>query len=182
MDEKSVDKRNEQMNDTPEDLRALSAEVGRLLRKQRKTLATAESCTGGLVSHLITETPGSSTYFIGGIIAYSNEVKEHLLGVAHRTLVEKGAVSAECAAEMAQGARQRLGADIAISVTGIAGPTGGTDEKPVGLTYIHLSASDTEWGERHLWSGTRSDNKVASARAILLLLKRYLTQRATVSR
>ena len=163
------------VTDTLQELRALSAEVGRLLRERGKTLATAESCTGGLIGHIITETPGSSAYFLGGIIAYSNTVKERLLGVRPETLNEEGAVSAACAAEMAQGARVRLGADIGISVTGIAGPSGGTDEKPVGLTYLHLSAKDTEWGERHIWSGTRADNKLASARAALLLLKRYLT-------
>ena len=153
----------------------LSAKIGRLLREHRKTVATAESCTGGLIGHLITEVPGSSTYFRGGIIAYSNEVKEGVLGVSPQTLATVGAVSAACAAEMAQGARRLLGTDIAVSVTGIAGPTGGTPEKPVGLTYIHLSAPDCEFGERHIWQGTRSENKRASARAALLLIQRYLT-------
>lgn len=157
-----------------DELSALAEEVGRLLKARGLTLATAESCTGGLIGHLITEIPGSSAYFVGGIIAYSNEVKERLLGVSAETLAREGAVSARCAAEMARGARERLAADVAVSVTGIAGPTGGTPEKPVGLTYIHLSTPDAEHGERHLWQGTRWENKRASARAALLLVKRYL--------
>ncbi len=159
---------------TDADLVALSAEVGRLLNEHGKTVATAESCTGGLIGHLITEVPGSSSYFKGGIIAYSNEVKEGVLGVSGETLATVGAVSAACAAEMARGARLLLGVDIAVSVTGIAGPGGGTPKKPVGLTYIHLSASDCEYGERHMWRGTRAENKRASARAALLLIRRYL--------
>ncbi len=157
-----------------EEMQSLAAEVGQLLRAQGKTLATAESCTGGLVGHLITEIPGSSEYFVGGIIAYSNSVKEQVLGVSVQTLLSEGAVSARCAAEMARGARERLAADIAVSITGIAGPGGGTPEKPVGLTYIHLSAADCEHGERHVWQGSRSENKLSSARAALRLVLRYL--------
>lgn len=158
-----------------EQIRMLTTQVGQLLREKGQTLATAESCTGGLVGHLITEIPGSSDYFVGGIIAYSNDVKERVLGVSRHTLVEHGAVSGECAQEMARGARERLTADIAVSITGIAGPGGGTPEKPVGLTYIHLSAPDCEHGERYIWQGTRSENKLASARAALTLVHRYLT-------
>ena len=159
-----------------EEERVLARAVGELLRERGLTLATAESCTGGLIGHLITEIPGSSHYFLGGIISYSNEVKHRLLGVRQKTLETVGAVSAECAREMAHGARDRLGADLAVSVTGIAGPGGGTPAKPVGLTYIHLVAPDWEGGERHIWQGTRSENKRASARAALALILRYLRE------
>lgn len=153
----------------------LARAVGELLQQSGKTLGTAESCTGGLVGHLITEVPGSSAYFQGGIIAYSNEVKQRILGVRRETLERAGAVSAECAAEMAQGARRVLGVDIAVSITGIAGPSGSTPEKPVGLTYIHLSAAGYEQGERHVWSGNRRENKERSAEAALRLVLRYLS-------
>ncbi len=157
-----------------EDVVELSRKVGEKLRESRKTLATAESCTGGLIGHLITEIPGSSRYYLGGVIAYQNEVKHRILGVRQETLETVGAVSAECAREMAQGIRRLVYADVGISVTGIAGPTGGTPEKPVGLTYIHLSAADCEYGEVFVWRGNRHENKQASARAALLLLLRYL--------
>ncbi len=157
-----------------EDVVALSREVGAGLRESGKTLATAESCTGGLVGHLITEVPGSSHYFLGGVVAYHNDVKHRILGVKQETLDTVGAVSAECAKEMAQGIRRLVHADIGVSVTGIAGPTGGTPEKPVGLTYIHLSAPDCEYGEVFVWKGGRHENKWASARAALRLVLRFL--------
>ena len=110
-----------------------------LLRERGLTLATAESCTGGLVSARLTDVPGSSAVFVGGVVAYSNDVKAAQLGVPEAVLREHGAVSAETAAEMARGARERLGADVAVSVTGVAGPDGGTEEKPVGLVFLHAS-------------------------------------------
>jgi nicotinamide-nucleotide amidase len=110
---------------------ALEVMIGQLLQKHRLTLATAESCTGGLIGHRLTDVPGSSDYFLGGIIAYSNEIKERLLGVQLETLQAHGAVSAETAIEMARASRV-LGADVAVSVTGIAGPGGGTADKPSG--------------------------------------------------
>lgn len=121
------------------DNETLAGAVGALLVARGATLAVAESCTGGLIGTLITDVPGSSRYFRGGILAYSNDVKESLLGVKHDTLVSRGAVSLETAREMAGGAAARLGATYALSVTGIAGPGGGTDAKPVGLVCIGLA-------------------------------------------
>jgi PncC family amidohydrolase len=152
----------------------LEQEVGDLLTRGGLTLAVAESCTGGLLGHRITAVSGSSAYFQGGVISYSNEAKEHILCVPHQTLVEHGAVSEETALAMARGARHLLDTDIALSVTGIAGPTGGTAEKPVGLVYIGLAAEGVEICEKHIWQGDRSQNKEQSAEAALDLLLRYL--------
>lgn len=140
------------------------------------TLAAAESCTGGLVGDLITDVSGSSEYFLGSAGTYSNEAKMRLLGVREETLVAHGAVSVETAAEMAQGARRLYAADIAVSVTGIAGPTGGTAEKPVGLVYIHVSAPDYEHGERFVWGMSRVRNKRLSAEAALRMVLATLSQ------
>jgi nicotinamide-nucleotide amidase len=156
---------------------AVEQRVGVLLAEQGLTIATAESCTGGLLSHRITDVPGSSVYFLGGIVAYAYEAKETLLGVQHETLLARGAVSEDTAREMAQGARQRLGADVGLSVTGIAGPAGGMPGKPVGLTYIALSAPDAEYCQRHVWQGDRLANKEQSAEAALHLLMDYLRKR-----
>ncbi|MCC7352289.1 MAG: CinA family protein [Anaerolineae bacterium] len=152
----------------------LEERVGELLVRQGLTLAVAESCTGGLVGHRLTNVPGSSRYFMGGVIAYDNSAKERALGVRRSTLNDYGAVSAATAQELAQGAHRLFDTDIAVSVTGIAGPGGSTPGKPVGLTYIHLSAHETEWGERHVWQGDREANKAQSAEAALDLLRRYL--------
>ena len=154
---------------------ALEITIGEILTAKNLTLALAESCTGGLVGHRLTEVPGSSTYFLGGIVAYAYDAKERLLGVKHDTLYRHGAVSAKTALEMARGARHALGTDLGLSVTGIAGPSGGTPDKPVGLTYIALSARDDKRCERHVWAGDRSENKVLSAEAALDLLLRYLS-------
>ena len=148
--------------------------VGRLLTEQGLTIAVAESCTGGLIAHQLTNVPGSSAYFIGGVVAYSNEVKERVLGVSSEILSLYGAVSEECAREMARGARCLFGADVAISSTGIAGPTGGTPEKPVGLVYVALATPDLERCERHLWQGDRLENKLQTSEAALEMLRRYL--------
>jgi len=153
--------------------------IGQLLIAQRLTLALAESCTGGLLGHRITNVAGSSEYFAGGVVAYINEVKERLLGVSHATLVAYGAVSEQTALEMARGARRLLATDVALAVTGIAGPGGGTPEKPVGLVYVALSASDLERCERHVWSHDRAGNKAASAEAALSMLLEYLEGRRT---
>lgn len=152
-------------------------EIGALLQAQGLSLVTAESCTGGLVAHRITDVPGSSAYFLGGFVTYANEAKEELLGVRHETILSHGAVSEETALEMARGARQRMGADLGISTTGIAGPTGGTPEKPVGLVYVALSAPDVELCRRHVWQGDRLANKEQSAEASLQLLLSYLQAR-----
>ena len=134
------------------------------------TLATAESCTGGLLAHLLTEVPGSSEYFSGGIVCYTNEAKVTVAGVPRETLEAHGAVSAQVAVAMAEGVRARLGADVAVAVTGIAGPGGGSEAKPVGLTYVALADAAGHEVRRHLWHGDRHENKLASAEAALMLL------------
>lgn len=154
---------------------SLAQDVGDLLRAKNLSIVTAESCTGGMIGHLLTEVPGSSAYFWGGIIAYSNEVKHRVLQVQHITLTNFGAVSEQVAREMARGARRMLEADIALSVTGIAGPDGGTDEKPVGLTYIGLATPDIAVVERHVWEGDRSANKQYSADAALKMVIEHLS-------
>lgn len=148
--------------------------VGELLRRRGLRLAVAESCTGGLVSDLITNVSGSSTYFMGGVIAYAYEAKVRLLGVSWRTLEKHGAVSQETVLEMACGVRKALAADIGISVSGIAGPGGGTPEKPVGLTWIGLSTEGGDEAYRYVWEGDRLAVKEKSARQALRLLKEYL--------
>ncbi|MGQ9477425.1 MAG: CinA family protein [Candidatus Bipolaricaulia bacterium] len=153
----------------------LEEEIGALLRERGLTLATAESCTGGLLGHMITNVPGSSDYFLGGVVAYSNAAKERLLGVRAETLAKEGAVSEAVALEMARGARRLFGADLALATTGIAGPGGGTEEKPVGLIYIALVTPDRELCERHIWSSDREGNKRRSAERALELLLGYLS-------
>ncbi len=113
--------------------------VAELLKKHKRTVATAESCTGGLIAKLLTDIPGSSEYFIEGVVAYANEAKTRLLGVPAQLIAERGAVSRQVAVAMALGCRAKSGADFALSTTGIAGPTGGTPENPVGLVYIALA-------------------------------------------
>ena len=152
--------------------------VGQLLVEQQLTLGVAESCTGGLITHRLTNVPGSSNYLLGGVVAYAYDVKERVLNVRHDTLYEHGAVSRETALEMARGARRLLGSDVAIAVTGIAGPSGGTPEKPVGLVYVALSARDFERCERYVWSGNRLQNKQQSSQAALEMLCEYLEGRA----
>ncbi len=132
-------------------------------------LALAESCTGGLLGHRVTQLAGASAYFLGGVVAYANEVKERLLGVRSETLEAHGAVSRETALEMARGARQAFGAQVALAVTGIAGPTGGTAEKPVGLTWIAVVAPGTERAERFVFHGDREANKRQAAEKALAL-------------
>ncbi len=138
------------------------------------TLATAESCTGGLVGHLLTEVPGSSACFRGGIVAYADEIKRDLLGVPVDVLAAHGAVSAQVSVAMAEGARARLECDLGVSVTGIAGPAGGTPAKPVGLVYVAVSGPGGCEVERHLWPGDRSANKRDSAEAALEMVLRRL--------
>lgn len=139
-----------------------------------RTLAFAESCTGGALSARIVSVPGSSRYFLGSIVAYSNELKMHALGVEESTLIRYGAVSEECALEMARGARKLTGADIAVSTTGIAGPDGGTPEKPVGLVYVALSATDSETCARNVWPQGRAECIERSVQEALRLLLNYI--------
>lgn len=134
------------------------------------TLATAESCTGGLVGHLLTETSGSSAYYVGGLISYSNELKERELGVDRRTIQRHGAVSAQTCVAMAEGARRRYGASVGVAITGIAGPDGGSAAKPVGLTYVAVADEAGHDVRRHAWQGDRHANKVQSADAALRLV------------
>ena len=148
--------------------------VGTLLKKKGISVSVAESCTGGLLSHLFTNISGSSTYYQGGIISYSNEVKSSLLKVPYKLIKEKGAVSPEVAKEMAKGVRKICATDIGIGITGIAGPTGGTLQKPVGLIYIALSTSQGEISRKFLFSGNREDIKWRSSQTALDLLRRHL--------
>lgn len=156
---------------TPE---PLESRVGQALKARGWTLAVGESCTGGLLSHRLTQVPGSSQYFLGGVVAYSNSAKQALLGVDELTLTEHGAVSEETAKEMARGARSAFLVHVGVSVTGIAGPDGGTPDKPVGLTYVGVVTPTGERVERFEWSGDREANKQASAEAALGLLLQTL--------
>jgi len=155
---------------TDEELLDLAERVGASCRAERRTLATAESCTGGLVAHLITEVPGSSQYFLGGLVTYSDEVKTALADVPPSVLDAHGAVSAQVAVAMAEGVRRRLGVDVAVAVTGVAGPDGGTDAKPVGLTYVAVADAAGDDVRRHVWAEDRSGNKRSSAAAALSLV------------
>ncbi len=143
------------------------AEIVAKLKAQGKTLAAAESCTGGLAAKLITDVPGSSAYFLGGVVAYSDPVKTKLLGVRAGTLKKYGAVSAECAREMAAGARKVFGSDYAFSVTGIAGPAGGTEAKPAGLVFFGLAGPRGSAVFRRQFRGARSFVRACAANFIL---------------
>jgi PncC family amidohydrolase len=152
------------------DLVELATHLQALFLDRGLTLATAESCTGGLVAHLITEVAGSSGYLRGGIVAYADEAKEGLLDVPGDVLAAHGAVSAQVARAMAEGAVMRFGTDVGVAVTGIAGPGGGSPAKPVGLTYVAARAHGTNEVRRFLWTGDRAANKRASAAAALRLV------------
>jgi nicotinamide-nucleotide amidase len=171
----------------------LEARIGELLRRRGLRLAVAESCTGGLLGHRITNIPGSSTYYVGSVTAYAYEAKVRLLGVRWATLEKYGAVSQETALEMARGVRLALAADVGLSITGIAGPGGGTLDKPVGTVWIGLSAtsarqessnsevkeiaSDFEKAWSYLWKGDRLQIKEQSAEQALSLLIAYLSSK-----
>jgi PncC family amidohydrolase len=163
-------------------LAALAADLQRTCLAAGLTVATAESCTGGLVAHAITANAGSSGYFVGGVVSYSNEAKHELIGVPNELIAEHGAVSPEVATAMAVGVRDRLGADLGVAVTGIAGPDGGTAEKPVGLVYIGLAdrAGRLE-SRRYLWDGDRATNIAASAAAALAWTDEWAAARADAS-
>jgi PncC family amidohydrolase len=148
--------------------------IGKLLRQRGLRLAVAESCSGGRLADHITDIPGSSDYFVGGVVAYAYEAKVALIHVSWDTLRKYGAVSRETVIEMARGVRSALGADIGVSLSGIAGPSGGTPEKPVGTTWIGLSANDGEWARMFGFEGTRRANKEAAAQAALQFVLDYL--------
>lgn len=152
----------------------LESRIGDIMNQKRLTLAAAESCTGGLVSSRITDVPGSSAYFLGGVVAYSYEAKASLLGVSWDTLNKYGAVSRETVIEMARGARKLFNADIAVSISGIAGPGGGTDAKPVGTVWVGLSASGGEEARHFVWEGDRILNKQLSSEAAMQFILDYL--------
>ncbi len=152
----------------------ISSAIGKRLKQGEVMLATSESCTGGLIGNLITETPGSSAYYKGGIIAYSNELKERLLGVRHETLEQYGAVSEETAVEMARGCLAATGADYAIATTGISGPTGGTDEKPRGLVYIAIASRNEVVCNRYVFTTTRQQHQQRTANQALFDLYKLL--------
>jgi nicotinamide-nucleotide amidase len=159
-----------------EDDRPLAAMVLDLCREQGLTLATAESCTGGLVAARLTSVPGSSDVFVGGVVAYSNEVKARELGVPEATLEQFGAVSEEAAEAMTAGARERLGADVAVSVTGVAGPGGGTPEKPVGLVFLHAQGPSGSLARRLDFPGDREAIRGRATAAALHLVRTLLSQ------
>jgi nicotinamide-nucleotide amidase len=159
-----------------EDARPVEELVLDAARGQGLSLGTAESCTGGLVAARLTSVPGASDAFRGGIVAYENDVKLAQLAVPEETLAAHGAVSAETAAAMAVGARESLGADVAIAVTGVAGPDGGTPEKPVGLVYLHASSSDAEQGRELRLPGDREAIRRRAAAAALHLVRELLAR------
>jgi PncC family amidohydrolase len=152
----------------------LEADVGRALQARGWTLAVAESCTAGLIGHSVTRVSGSSAYFLGGVISYANRIKVALLGVSPATLETDGAVSQATAEQMAAGARSRLGADVGLSVTGIAGPGGGSADKPVGLTWIAADGPDGIRSQRFIFDGDRASVRRQAAESALRLLLSYL--------
>lgn len=157
-----------------QDLLSLTFSVAKALVAQNLTISTAESCTGGLLSHVLTGTSGSSSYFVGGVVAYSNTIKEKILGVEAETLQAYGAVSEQTAQEMADGIRVRFGTDIGLSTTGVAGPTGGTPSKPVGLVWMGISTpGKTKTFECH-FKGERLEIMHSTVIEILRNLLNYL--------
>jgi PncC family amidohydrolase len=161
----------------------LEAEIARLIREYQSKrgrfliIGTVESATGGRIADRITNVPGSSDYFKGSVVAYSNEAKIALLGVKRATLEKYGAVSEQTALEMARGGRKLLDVDICVSDTGIAGPSGATPEKPVGLFYLGLAARDASLSQEHAFPGNREENKRDAAEAALSILRQYLLRR-----
>jgi len=153
---------------------SLAERAGELLVEAKLSLAVAESCTGGMLGSLLTAVPGSSTYFRGGVISYADSVKEKLLGVPAEVIKEKGAVSAETALEMARGVRRLISADVGVSITGVAGPGGGSVAKPVGTTYVALVGPSLEPVEHRIWPGDRAVNRESSARLALQIIVDYL--------
>ncbi|MFC1977446.1 CinA family protein [Chloroflexota bacterium] len=154
---------------------SIEQDVGNLLRQKGLTLGLVESATGGLISHLITNVPGSSDYYQGSVTTYSNEAKIKVVGVKEDTVNKYGAVSSQVAEEMARGGRKVLDADICLADTGIAGPGGATPGKPVGLFYIGLSHQAGTYSQQHNFQSDREQNKCSAAEAALGWLREYLT-------
>ena len=153
---------------------SLEQEIGDLLRQEGLTLGVVESATGGLISHLITNVPGSSDYYKGSVTAYSNEAKIKIVGVKKDTIEQYGAVSHQVAEEMALGGRKLMAVDVCLADTGIAGPTGATPGKPVGLFYLGFSHRGGTYSQRHEFQGDREQNKRSAAEAALSWLREYL--------
>lgn len=153
---------------------SLEEEIGNLLRQRGLTLGVVESATGGLISHRITNVPGSSDYYKGSVTAYSNEAKTGLIGVAKESIDKFGAVSHQAAEEMARGGKKTLNVDICLADTGIAGPGGATEEKPVGLFYLGLASPSGIFSQKHVFSGNREQNKQDAAETALGWLKEHL--------
>jgi len=154
----------------------LLEQVSSKLIKEKLTLATAESCSGGLIAHILTNISGSSNYFIRGFVTYSNESKMELLDVDEDLLIKYGAVSKQVVKAMAEGTRKKSNVDIGIATTGIAGPTGGTIEKPVGLVYVAVSTKDETVVEKFQFSGSRIDNKESICNAALQMLFKIINR------
>ena len=152
---------------------ALEKQIGSLLRKHGKTISIAESCTGGLISYRITNVPGSSNYYDCSVIAYINQSKIDILHVSPETLKKFGAVSRQTAIEMAQGIKQVSGSDLALAVTGIAGPGGGTPKKPVGLVYVCLASDESVVCKEFKFKGKRKEIKLQASEAALEMTKKY---------
>ncbi|MDH3365877.1 MAG: CinA family protein [Thermoplasmata archaeon] len=148
--------------------------VGAKLRDSRRTVAVAESCTGGKLGDALTDIPGSSDYFLGGVISYSNNAKIDILGVDKSVILEEGAVSKNVAKMMAEGVRTVFGADIGIGITGIAGPTGATPSKPVGLVYIAVCSSERNECAKEVFEGSRTSVKNQAVARTLQLLDEFL--------
>ena len=154
----------------------LEEAIGKALTRLGLTVSVAESCTGGLIAARLTDVPGSSDVFLGAVVAYANGVKAAQLGVPENVLDGHGAVSAEVAAAMADGARERLGADVAVAVTGVAGPDGGTDEKPVGLVFLHASGPMGSRALRLDLPGDRETIRTRATVAALHLVRQLVTE------
>ncbi|MCL2032746.1 MAG: CinA family protein [Methanomassiliicoccaceae archaeon] len=148
----------------------LAEDLSWILSRNDITLSVAESCTGGMLGSVITSVPGSSRYFLGGAITYGNESKEDLLNVKKATMIENGSVSGKTAVEMAEGARELFGSDVAVSVTGIAGPEGGTAAKPVGLVWIGISSENGSFARKFNFDGSREEIRTSAVNAAIQLL------------
>lgn len=151
-------------------LEAPAEEIGRLLLEKELTIACAESCTGGLLTSTLTDVPGSSSYLMGSVVSYANDVKSRIVGVSHESLIAYGAVSEPVAREMAEGIRTLIRTDIGVGVTGIAGPGGGTADKPVGLVYIAAALRDHTLVTENYFSGTRTENKYAAVKKAITMV------------
>jgi nicotinamide-nucleotide amidase len=150
--------------------------LGEMLRERGQCISVAESCTGGLIGNMLTNSPGSSTYFLGGVVVYSNQAKVDLLDVSQQTLEKFGAVSEQTVREMAQGVKKRLQTDIGLSVSGIAGPDGGTKEKPVGTVHIGLAVEKEIFSGKYRFWGTREQIKLNTSMMALDWVRRYLNE------